>query len=193
MIPASDAFQQTIFSTNRKIYVKVTVYWTDNLQVTYSGKDLFSVSLLERKDIYSGLLSAGNLSANTLEIVFNNISRIFDQSNPTSPLQGLLKTNRKLEPFIGVDVGGGIIEWISLGIFWSGEWISPEEKIRTFINGVDRLEMLDRSLFERGRVLIPPAATIRTDDDTLDWSQGELNRVRATNDGKLILDLAGMS
>jgi hypothetical protein len=193
MIPASDAFWQAILGTNRKIYVKVTVYWTDNLQVTYSGKDLFALTLLAQKDIYSGLLSAGNLSANSLEIVFNNISRIFDPANQISPLQGLLKPNRKLEPFIGIDLGGGNIEWISLGIFWSGEWTSPEEKIRTFVSGVDRLEMLDRSLFERGRVLIPPAATIRTDDDTLDWSQGELNRVRATNDGRLVLDLAGVS
>jgi hypothetical protein len=193
MIPVSDAFQQTILGTNRKIYVKVTVYWTDNLQVTYSGKDLFALTLLEQKDKYSGLLSAGNLSANALEISFNNISRIFDPFNETSPLFGLLKPNRKLEPFIGVDVGEGNIEWISLGIFWSGEWTSPEEKISTFVNGIDRLEMLDRTLFERGRVLIPPAATIRTDDDTLDWSQGELNRVKPTNDGRLILDLAGMS
>jgi hypothetical protein len=193
MIPASDAFWQAIFSTNRKIYIKVTVYWTDNLQVTYSGKDLFALTLLAQKDIYSGLLSAGNLSANSLEIVFNNISRIFDPANQISPLQGLLKPNRKLEPFIGIDLGGGNIEWISLGIFWSGEWTSPEEKIRTFVSGADRLEMLDRSLFERGRVLIPPAATIRTDDDTLDWSQGELNRVKATNDGRLVLDLAGVS
>jgi len=193
MIPASDAFWQAILGTNRKIYVKVTVYWTDNLQVTYSGKDLFALTLLAQKDIYSGLLSAGNLSANSLEIVFNNISRIFDPANQISPLQGLLKPNRKLEPFIGIDLGGGNIEWISLGIFWSGEWTSPEEKIRTFVSGADRLEMLDRSLFERGRVLIPPAATIRTDDDTLDWSQGELNRVKATNDGRLVLDLAGVS
>jgi hypothetical protein len=193
MISASNAFWQAIFGTNRKIYVKVTVYWTDNLQVTYFGKDLFALTLLARKDIYSGLLSAGNLSANTLEIVFNNISRIFDPSNQISPLQGLLKPNRKLEPFIGIDLGGENIEWISLGIFWSGEWTSPEEKIRTFVSGIDRLEMLDRSLFERGRVLIPPAATIRTDDDTRNWSQGELNRVRATNDGRLVLDLAGVS
>ncbi len=66
-------------------------------------------------------------------------------------------------------------------------------KNQDFVSGIDRLEMLDRTLFERGRVLIPPAATIRTDDDTLDWSQGELNRVKPTNDGRLILDLAGMS
>jgi hypothetical protein len=193
MFPVSDAFKQAIFSTNRKIYVKVTVYWTDNLQATYYGKDLFSLSFLEQKDIESGLLSVGNLSVNQLEIILNNTDRKFDEANEVSPLFGLLKPGRKIEPFMGVDMGTGNIEWVSLGIFWSGEWHSPEEKIRTFVNGIDRLEMLDRSIFESGRILIPPAATIRTDDDTLDWSQGELDRVRATNDGKLILDLAEIS
>jgi hypothetical protein len=190
MVPVSEAFKQAIFSTNRKIYVKVTVYWTDSLQVTYYGKDLFSLHLLEQKETDSGLLSAWNLATNKLEIFLNNTDRKFDEANEVSPLFGLLKPFRKLEPFLGVEVGAGVIEWVSLGIFWSGEWSSSEEKIRTFVSGIDRLEMLDRSIFESGRVLVPPAATIRMDDDTLDWSQGELDRVRATNDGKLILDLA---
>jgi hypothetical protein len=191
MINVSEEFKQNIFKTGRKIHGRVTIFFTNTLRRTFTKKDLFSLRLLERKEFFDGHLSAGNFGSNQLEITFNNTSRMFDLDNETSELYGFLQPGKRVEPFLGLELENGEIEWVTLGVFWSGEWVSAEHSIQCKTLCVDRLELLDRTTYETGKVIPTPAVILRTDDIFGEWLQGSLWNMKATPDGKLTLDLGG--
>jgi hypothetical protein len=191
MINVSEEFKQNIFKTGRKIHCRVTIYFTNSLRRTFTGKDLFSLRLLERKEFFDGQLSAGNFGSNQLEIILNNSNRMFDQDNPNSELAGFLQPGKKVEPYLGLKLKNGEIEWVTLGIFWSGEWESTEHSMHCKTLCVDRLELLDRTIYETGKVIPTPAVILRTDDNFEGWVQGLLWNVKVTLDGKLTLDIGG--
>ena len=81
---------------------------------------------MEEKEVSQGSLPIGNISSNEIDIKLNNKNRKFDAGNTQSSLYGLLKANRKIKAWIGIEQDGGAKELVPLGVFWSGDWKAPE-------------------------------------------------------------------
>lgn len=83
--------------------VKILEFFT-SVQETYEGDDIISVNLLEERDVSQGSLPIGNISANEIDIKLNNTSHKFDAGNTQSPLYELLKPNRRVRAWLGIEV-----------------------------------------------------------------------------------------
>lgn len=134
--------------------VKVLEAFT-SIQETYEGDDLFELNLLEEREVAQVSLPIGNISANEVTIRLNNLSRKFDSGNRHSSLFQLLKQNRRIRAWLGVELTpGGTVEYVPLGTFWSGEWHAQAEKVYASVTGRDRLEMLRKSTYYVSQVSV---------------------------------------
>ncbi|MDQ7794158.1 MAG: hypothetical protein RDU89_07060 [bacterium] len=141
----------TVRRISRPLAVPKVVELYTSVVETYEGADLVAIRLTEEMEPDSATtLAIGNISANELVVRLNNTSRRFDAGNPYSPLRGLLRPNRRLRAWIGVEVVEGEIEWHPLGLFWTQHWRSPETEIYAEATGWDRLELLRASEFDGG-------------------------------------------
>ena len=123
---------------------KITEFFT-SIQETYEDEDIISINLLEEREVNTGSLPVGNISSNEIDIRLSNENRKFDAGNTASPLHNLLKPNRRIRAWIGIEKDSGDKEWVPLGVFWSGDWSAPEDGIYVQTTGLDRLEFLRRS------------------------------------------------
>lgn len=123
---------------------KILEFFT-SIQETYEGNDIFSIHLLEEREVSQGSLPVGNISSNEIDIKLNNASRKFDAGNTASPLHNLLKPNRRIRAWIGIEKDSGDKEMVPLGVFWSGDWSAPEDDVYVQTTCRDRLEFLRRS------------------------------------------------
>lgn len=130
--------------------VKILEFFT-SIQETYEGDDVILIHLLEEREVSQGSLPIGNISANEITVRLNNSSRKFDPGNTSSPLYGLLKPNRLIKAWLGVDTAIGR-EWVPLGIFWSGDWNVPETAVYAETIGRDILEHLRKSNYATSTV-----------------------------------------
>jgi hypothetical protein len=61
---------------------------------------------------------------------------------------GSLKKNRKVKPYLGVDIqGDGVVTWYPLGLFYTTEWQAPTSDIFATLTARDRLEVLKQKEF----------------------------------------------
>ncbi len=134
--------------------VKITEFYTSIME-TYEGYDIISMTLLEEMLISDGSLPVGNISANELDIKLQNIEDRFFVGNTDSPIYETIKRNRRIRAWLGItlppfntDPDLETIEWIPLGVFWSGDWQADE--LGTFVStsARDRMELLRKSDFE---------------------------------------------
>ena len=131
--------------------VKISEFFT-SIQETYLTDDIFLVNLLEEREISQGSLPIGNISANEIDIRLYNKDRKFDAGNVNSSLYQLVKTNRRIKAWLGVEIDGSI-EYVPLGTFWSGDWDVPEQELYAGTSGRDRLELLRQSTYSNSQVL----------------------------------------
>lgn len=124
-----------------------------SIQEVYEGDDIFSINLVEEREISQGSLPVGNISSNEISISLYNRDRKFDAGKTDSPLYQLLKANRKIQAWLGAEVGEEV-EWVPLGVFWSGDWNIPESDIYASTSGRDRLEQLRRSTYSNSTIEI---------------------------------------
>jgi len=136
------------------------------LTETYEGADLFSLSLLEERDVSTGSLPIGNISANELDLSILNRDRKFDAGNSDSKLYQMIKPNRKVTAWLGLVTNGsemisaivpGIClqyerettgtetVWVLLGTFYTQDWTAPELKLNADVVAQDRLSLLDNT------------------------------------------------
>lgn len=132
---------------------KILEFFT-SIQETYLAGDLMSFNLLEESEVSQASIPIGNISANEVTIALNNRTRKFDIENEQSPLKGLLKVNRRVRLWIGVEVNG-TPEWVPLGTFWTlDDWNSPDDSMRATVTARDRLELLRKSTYQSSQVMI---------------------------------------
>lgn len=81
---------------------KVLEFFT-SIQETYLAGDLVSFNLLEESEASQGSLPVGNISSNEITLVLNNENKKFDVDNEQSPLKNLLKPNRRIQVWLGVE------------------------------------------------------------------------------------------
>lgn len=129
--------------------VKILEFFT-SIQETYES-DIILIHLLEEREISQGSLPIGNISANEITVRLDNSSHKFDPGNTASPLYGLLKPNRLIRTWLGVDTAVGR-EWVPLGVFWSGDWNIPETGVYAETTGRDILEHLRKSNYATSTV-----------------------------------------
>jgi len=82
---------------------KIIEFFT-SIREVYETGDLVSIRLLEEREASQGSLPVGNISSNEITIVLNNEDKKFDLDNENSPLKNLLKPNRRIQVWLGIDI-----------------------------------------------------------------------------------------
>ena len=82
--------------------VKILEFFT-SIQQTYDIDDLMEISLLEEREVGTGTIPLGAISANEITIRLRNDDRRFDAGNTLSPVHGLLKPNRRVRAWLGAE------------------------------------------------------------------------------------------
>ncbi len=118
------------------------------LAVEYDDQ-LISLRLNESREIDADItIPSGNVGHAEVDIEVDNTDRSFDANNINSNIHNLIKPNRRIEPYLGVEKTNGTIEYVSLGIFYSDDIEVPEENNVVSIHGWNRLTLLETSTYE---------------------------------------------
>lgn len=102
-LPGVRVMELTIFRWSHPgRQAKIVEFYTA-LQEVYEGDSLISIQLLEEREVSGGSLPIGNISANEIEVKLNNLDRRFSAGNENSPLYGMLRANRRIRAWLGID------------------------------------------------------------------------------------------
>jgi len=110
--------------------------------------DLMSIDLLEELTYDDEIEALGGVSANEATIVLDNSHGEFYFNNTTSAVARQLRRNRKIEPWLGVEVSPGEIEWYKQGTYWSYRWNVPVGNLTATVVGFDTIGLLGTTTFE---------------------------------------------
>lgn len=134
--------------------VKIVEFYTAVVE-TYEDNDILNFSLLEENQISDGSLPVGNISANELDLKLQNVEDRYFVGNTNSSIYTMIKRNRRIRAWLGsviskfnVDPALETVEWLPLGIFWSGDWQADELGTYVSTSARDRMELLRKALFE---------------------------------------------
>ena len=108
---------------------------------------LVMIDLLEELSYRDDVEAMGGMSANEITVVLDNSTKHFYFNNPESPIATKLKRNRKIVPWLGVEMPTGEIEWYTLGTFWSYNWDVPVGKLTATVTGFDTIGLLGVTSF----------------------------------------------
>lgn len=126
--------------------------------ILYEGyrdsSNLLSIDLLEELTYDDTVEALGGMSANEATVVFDNSEHVFDFNSPNSIVAQQLKRNRKVVPWLGVEIVPGSIEWYQLGVFWSYRWNVPVNGMKATVAAFDTIGLLDTAPFENHQVLM---------------------------------------
>ncbi len=128
--------------------VKIFEFFT-SVQEVYFDKDIIKIDFLEERGVGNGGLPVGDITSNEITIQLKNSSKKFSAGNTQSPLYNLLKPNRRIKVWLGVEVEDGNKEFVPLGTFWSGDWDAPEEGLIAKVVGRDRFKFLEETTYFR--------------------------------------------
>lgn len=119
--------------------------------ILYEGlqgrSDLMSIDALEELSYMDDIEALGGISANEVTVVFDNSKSDFYFNNTKSPIATQMRRNRKIVPWLGVEIVDGEIEWYSLGVYWSYRWNVPVGGLTATVVGFDTIGLLDTSSF----------------------------------------------
>ena len=82
--------------------VKIVEIFT-SISEEYELGDFGFIDLLEERELHQSSLPVGGVSSNEISASLLNLDRRFDPGNPTSPLRGLLKLNRRIRAWLGAE------------------------------------------------------------------------------------------
>lgn len=125
------------------------------LYVGYKDRsDLISIDLLEELTYDDTIEALGGVSANEVSVALDNSDGTFYFNNADSPVASSLRRNRRIEPWLGVEITPGEIEWYALGTFWSYRWDVPVEGLVAKVVGFDTIGLLDHTYFSNHHVQV---------------------------------------
>jgi len=127
--------------------VKIAEFYTSIVD-TYTDDDIISLELLEEMEIADGSLPIGNISCNELDIKLQNVDDRFFVGNTNSPIYTLIKKNRRIRAWIGLELPDGSTEEKLLGTFFSGDWQADELGTYVSTSARDRMELLRKTTFD---------------------------------------------
>lgn len=138
------------WSTGWKV-VKISEFLPSIISV-YDGDDIVSFDILEEMEYSNGSLPIGNISANSLELKLQNIDDDFYSENDLSALHHLIKPNRKIQVEVGLDLYGTGIEYIPLGTYFSGDWVTSDRSAVASTTALDRMAQLKNITYQSSTV-----------------------------------------
>ncbi len=127
--------------------VKIAEFYTAITEI-YEDDDIKSMQLKEETLVDDGTLPIGNVSSNELDLKLQNVTDQFFVGNTDSPIHTVIKRNRKIKAWIGLELPTKETEWIPLGVFWSGDWKADELGTVASTTARDRMELLRKDEFE---------------------------------------------
>jgi hypothetical protein len=146
-----------------------------SLSETYTGDDLFSISLIEEREISdSSTFPIGNISSNELDVSIYNRDHKFDAGNSDSKLYQSVKPNRRIKAWLGLvaeasepdymiapgmcleydkKIDGAETVWVPLGTFYTKDWDVPERGLNADTTAQDKLMLLDNTYYKADEFL----------------------------------------
>lgn len=140
-----------ITKMNKCATARVNEFFTI-IKEEYVQDQIISMHLLEELDYVDINIPMGAISSNEIDVVLDNTDKRFSLANPDSNLGNLLKKNRKVTPWLGVEVLEGQIEWHKLGTFWTTNWQTPLRSLTATLTARDTLELLRQDDFETSQL-----------------------------------------
>jgi hypothetical protein len=142
----SAEYEDKINSPTRRCLAKVKIYFDGPLStpVIFDNDTIVRFVLLEEARTESSS-PIGRVSSNEFTLDLDNSDRKFTLSDEDGPYFGKLIPNVKVEPFIGLEIdypSEGNVEWIPLGVFWTGDWDAPSAGVEASVVCYDRLYQL---------------------------------------------------
>lgn len=131
---------------------RITEFFDPVVEVYTKDDRLMVVSIYEEREVDSGSLPLGNISANEIAVKLRNDDRHFDTDNPNAFLNNLLKPNRKIRLWLGVRDTDNSIIWSYIGTFWSTTWNAPTQTVEASVTARDLLYRMGTSKFETSQV-----------------------------------------
>lgn len=133
--------------------VKISEFYTAIVR-TYEDDDILSLKLLEELEYKDGTIPIGNVSANELDLSLENVIDRFFSGNTDSILHTLIRSNRKIKAWLGFKYSNGSKEMLPLGVFWSGDWDTPEHGSGASTSSKDRMGLLNKFIYYKSQVWI---------------------------------------
>lgn len=145
------AIKVVVYKVNMPNYPAVILEMPTQSTVLYKGYDdesnLMSIGLLEELTYEDEIEALGGVSANEITVVIDNSNKEFFFNNTKSTISRHLKRNRRIEPWLGVELDPNLIEWYKLGTFWSYKWSVPVQGLTTTVVGFDTIGLLSLTQF----------------------------------------------
>jgi hypothetical protein len=126
--------------------VKIVEFYSA-IVTNHTDDDIISMQLTEENETRDGTLPIGNIASSELDLKLVNTTDLYFPGNTDSPYHDLLKKNRRIKAWVGLEVNG-ITEWILLGRFWSGDWTAEELGTTAETSARNRMELLRKSTFD---------------------------------------------
>ncbi len=111
--------------------------------------DIVNMQIKKESEYEKGTIDIGNISANRLTFTLDNTSQRYN-SGGASELSNLLKANKKVEAYVGVDVAG-TVEFIKQGTFFIRD-IDPSPGMTVDFDCLDRMGLMNEVDFETSAV-----------------------------------------
>lgn len=124
------------------------------IKETYETDAIQLMELHEEINYNDGTIPIGTVSSNELDVVLDNQDGKFSYGNTNSPLNGLLKRNRKVKAWLGVEVVPNQTEWHPLGTFWTISWNVPHRAQAAALTARDRLDVMRYAEFKNSPVFV---------------------------------------
>jgi len=169
-------------------HAKILEFFTA-IRVVYLNSDIFSINLIEDREVQDASTPIGNISANQVTIRLSNKDRLFDAGNLASKLHNLVKPNRRVKVDFGTYGVGGAIEWVSMGTFWSVSWNVPDNDIYAEVVAQDLINRMGNAAYKSSEIIASPAdVTVfdTTDTDFGAWTKSG-TVVTVVSDGEITL------
>lgn len=109
----------------------------------YTDNELISMELTEEADPITAILPASEF-----DFTVDNSDKRFNILNPTGFYE-FLQEQQPIVAELGLDIGGGVIEWIPVGEYLLREWISDEGSLTASFTGRTNLSIMNNFFYEQ--------------------------------------------
>ncbi|WP_135553232.1 hypothetical protein [Paenibacillus cymbidii] len=110
----------------------------------YTDDNLISMGLIEEMD-----MSGSKLPSPEFDFTVDNSDRAFNILNPTG-FYKYLQQRQQVIAELGVDIGGGLIEYVPLGNYLLWEWTSDEGSLTASFTARTNLDLMANFDYENG-------------------------------------------
>ncbi len=118
---------------------------------SYDADTILSMDLTDEREIKkTNSAPTGNISTNSFDFsMINGLDREFDNNNPASRLQNMIKPWCKITAKIGMELSSGSFESIPIFSGYIKNWNVPENSLEVSATAVDILDILTKTQYKK--------------------------------------------